>query len=78
MAHVPPIARVTRRQYRYEVGPDISPALEINPGQEVVVETMDCFSGPSPTVRSVSTALQLCSGGARSQSRLRAHRSQRC
>jgi amidase len=45
MAQATPIARITRHQYRYEVGPDIAPALEINPGQEVVVETMDCFSG---------------------------------
>lgn len=45
MAKTTPIARVKRDQYHYFVGPDISPAIEINAGQEVVVETMDCFSG---------------------------------
>lgn len=45
MAHTSPIARVTRNQYYYEVGPKVAPAIEINPGQEVVVETVDCFSG---------------------------------
>ena len=45
MATTTPIARVKRDQYHYFVGPDISPAIEINPGQEVVVETVDCFSG---------------------------------
>jgi acetamidase/formamidase len=45
MANPTPIARVTRDQYHYAVGPDISPAIEITPGQEVVVETMDCFTG---------------------------------
>jgi hypothetical protein len=34
MAHVSPIARVSRRQPRYEVGPDIFPAIEISPGYE--------------------------------------------
>ena len=39
------ITRVTRGQHCYEVRPDVSPALEINPFQRVMVETMDCFSG---------------------------------
>jgi amidase len=39
------VARVKRDQYNYFVGPDISPVIEIDPAQEVVVETMDCFSG---------------------------------
>ena len=39
-----PFARVNRNQYNHFVGPDISPAIEINSGQEVIVETMDCFS----------------------------------
>jgi acetamidase/formamidase len=45
MAHTTLMARVKRDQYHYAVGPDISPAIEITPGQEVVVETMDCFTG---------------------------------
>jgi acetamidase/formamidase len=66
MAHVRPLACVTRRQYRYEVGPDISPALEITPGQEVVVETMDCFSGAitdsSQRFNSVADVLKVVPG----------------
>ncbi|MBI3327880.1 MAG: hypothetical protein HYZ81_14415 [Nitrospinae bacterium] len=42
MAHARPIARVTRDQYHYEVGPKVAPAIEINPGQEVMVETAWC------------------------------------
>jgi amidase len=45
MTKTTPIARVKRDQYQYFVGPDISPAIEIDSGQEVMVETMDCFSG---------------------------------
>jgi amidase len=45
MADSIPIARVKRNQYSYFVGPDIAPVIEIDSGQEVVVETMDCFSG---------------------------------
>lgn len=45
MVNITPIARVKRDQYQYFVGPDISPAIEVDPGQEVVVETKDCFSG---------------------------------
>ena len=45
MSKTTPIARVKRDQYHYFVGSDISPAIEIEPGQEVMVETMDCFSG---------------------------------
>jgi amidase len=40
-----PIARVKRDQCNYFVGPDIARVVEIDPGQEVVVETKDCFSG---------------------------------
>ena len=39
------LAHLKRNQYSYFVGPDIPPVIEINPGQEVMVETMDCFSG---------------------------------
>ena len=39
------IARVKRDQCSYFVGPDIAPVIEIDPGQDVVVETKDCFSG---------------------------------
>ena len=45
MADRTQIARVKRDQCNYFVGPDIVPVIEINPGQEVVVETKDCFSG---------------------------------
>lgn len=39
------IKRVNRDQHQYFVSPDIDPVLEIDPGEEVVVETVDCFSG---------------------------------
>jgi len=45
MTKIEPIARVRRDQCSYFVGPDIPPAIEIDPGREVVVETKDCFSG---------------------------------
>jgi amidase len=40
-----PVARVKRDRIHYFVGPEIAPAVELVPGQEVVVETIDCFSG---------------------------------
>ena len=39
------IKRVTRDQHQYFVAPDIDPVIELDPGDEVVVETVDCFSG---------------------------------
>jgi amidase len=45
MAKTTPLIRVKRNQYNYLVGADIPPIVEINPGQEVLVETLDCFSG---------------------------------
>ena len=38
-------AYVKRDQHNYLVGPDIPPVVEIDPGQEVMVETMDAFAG---------------------------------
>jgi len=39
------IKRVSRDQHQYFVSPDIDPVLEIDSGEQVIVETVDCFSG---------------------------------
>lgn len=45
MPSAPSPKRVTRDQHQYFVAPDIDPVLEIESGEEVIVETVDCFSG---------------------------------
>lgn len=40
-----PVCRVRRDQHQYYVSAEVEPVLEIDSGQEVVVETVDCFSG---------------------------------
>ena len=39
------IKRVNRDQHQYFVSPDIDPVLEIDPGEEVVVETIEEICG---------------------------------
>ena len=37
--------RVARDQAQHYVGPEIAPVIQIDPGEEVIVETQDCFGG---------------------------------
>jgi amidase len=39
------ISRVRRDQHQFHVGPDVDPVVEIDSGEDVVVETVDCFCG---------------------------------
>jgi amidase len=58
--------RVTREQYQYAVGPDIQPVLEIDSGEEIILETLDCFSGvvtdSSQVFNSVAEVLAMVPG----------------
>ena len=58
--------RVTREQYQYAVGPDIQPVLEIDSGEEIILETLDCFSGvvtdSSQVFNSVAEVLAIVPG----------------
>ena len=58
--------RVTREQYQYAVGPDIHPVLEIDSGEEIILETLDCFSGvvtdSSQVFNSVAEVLAMVPG----------------
>ena len=60
------IRRVNRDQHQYYVGPDIDPVLEIDPGEEVIVETVDCFSGAitdsAQTFDSIADLLEIVTG----------------
>ena len=37
--------RLSRDQVIWSFGPDLEPALEVEPGETVVFETNDCFTG---------------------------------
>jgi amidase len=60
------IYRVTRDQHQYYVGPDVDPVLEIDSGEQVIVETVDCFSGAitssSQRFASVADVLEIVEG----------------
>ena len=45
MTNIKSTLRVKRDQYNYLVGPNIPSVIEIDSGQEIVVETLDCYSG---------------------------------
>ena len=60
------ISRVNRDQHQFFVGPDVDPVVEIEPGGEVIVETVDCFCGAitdnSQKFNSVADFLQIVAG----------------
>ena len=58
--------RVTRDQSQFYVAPDIAPVIQIDPGEEVIVETQDCFAGSitddSQKFQTVADLLKIVTG----------------
>jgi amidase len=51
--------RISREEVIWAFGPDLSPVLEIEPGEVVVLETNDCFTGQIRTEADLVTAIDL-------------------
>src|ERR1700749_3516085 len=49
--------RLTRDDVVWALGPDMNPALEIDPGETVTLETNDCFTGQIQTEADLVTEI---------------------